>query len=423
MPIGLIALALGGFGIGLTEFVIMGLLPEVAADFQVSEATAGWLISGYALAVVVGALLLTAAVTRFNRKPVLAVLMVVFVAGNMVSAIAPDYWTMMAGRIIAALSHGAFFGIGAVVAASMVAPTKKAGAIAIMFTGLTAANVLGVPFGTMLGQAAGWRSTFWAITGIGVLALVGILALVPKTGEGPSAAAASVGLRGELRAFRSGQVWFSILVTILGYGGMFGAFTYIAFTLTEVTGFAASTVPWLLILFGVGLFIGNTIGGKAADKNVDRTLVVVLSVLVVVLVVFALTSANQPMTIASMVLLGGFGFATVPGLQMRVMKYANSAPTLASGANIGAFNVGNALGALMGGVTITAGLGYTSPIWAGAVITLLGLGVMLFAAAKAKRNDAVGLADGEPADAGVAAAGGVAADERSAVGDPVPTAH
>jgi DHA1 family inner membrane transport protein len=396
MPIGLIALALGGFGIGLTEFVIMGLLPEVAADFRVSEATAGWLISGYALAVVVGALVLTAAVTRFERKPVLAVLMVLFIAGNLVSALAPDYWTMMIGRIIAALSHGAFFGIGAVVAASMVAPTKKAGAIAIMFTGLTAANVLGVPFGTMLGQATGWRSTFWAITGIGVLALAGILALVPKTGSGD---AAPGGLRSELKAFRSGQVWLSIFVTILGYGGMFGAFTYIAFTLTEVTGFSAATVPWLLILFGVGLFIGNTAGGKAADKNVDRTLVLVLSALVIVLVVFALTSASQPMTIASMVLLGGFGFATVPGLQMRVMKYASNAPTLASGANIGAFNVGNALGAWMGGATITAGLGYTSPIWAGAGITLLGLGVMSAAAAAAKRHDRGAAAGAEPRDA------------------------
>ena len=395
MPVGLIALALGGFGIGLTEFVIMGLLPQVAADFHVTEATAGWLISGYALAVVVGALGLTAAVTRFERKPVLAVLMLLFIAGNLVSAVAPDYSVMMIGRIIAALSHGAFFGIGAVVAASMVAPNKKAGAIAIMFTGLTAANVLGVPFGTMLGQAAGWRSTFWAITVIGVLALAGILALVPKTaapktGSGDKAAG---GLRGELRAFRSGQVWLSILVTILGYGGMFGAFTYIAYTLTEVTGFSAATVPWLLIIFGVGLFIGNTLGGKAADKNVDRTLLVVLAILVLVLVVFALTAGNQPLTIASMVLLGGFGFATVPGLQMRVMKYASSAPTLASGANIGAFNVGNALGAWLGGVTITAGLGYTSPIWAGAGITLLGLAVMAFAAAAAKKHDA-----GRPAD-------------------------
>lgn len=387
MPIGLIALALGGFGIGLTEFVIMGLLPQVAADFHVTEAVAGWLISGYALAVVVGALALTAAVTRFERKPVLAALMVLFIAGNLISALAPGYTVMMVGRIIAALAHGAFFGIGAVVAASMVAPTKKAGAIAIMFTGLTAANVLGVPFGTMLGQAAGWRSTFWAITVIGVLALAGILALVPRAGAGDAGAGSTAGgLRGELRAFRSGQVWLSILVTILGYGGMFGAFTYIAFTLTEVTGFSAATVPWLLIVFGVGLFIGNTLGGKAADRNVDRTLLVVLAALVLVLVAFALTSANQPMTIASMVLLGGFGFATVPGLQMRVMKYADSAPTLASGANIGAFNVGNALGAWLGGVTITAGLGYTSPIWAGAATTLAGLVVMAIAAAGAAKR-------------------------------------
>ncbi len=385
MPLGLLALALGGFGIGLTEFVIMGLLPEVSSDFGVSEATAGWLISGYALAVVVGALVITAAVTRFERKPVLAVLLVLFIAGNLLSAVSPDYWTMMAGRILAALAHGAFFGIGAVVAADMVAPTKKAGAIAIMFTGLTAANVLGVPFGTMLGQAAGWRSTFWAISVIGVIALIGILTLVPRTDAGR---AAGTSLRSELRAFRSTQVWLSIAVTILGYGGMFGAFTYIAFTLTEVSGFAASAVPWLLIVFGVGLFIGNTVGGKAADRNVDRTLVVVLAALVLVLVAFALTAGNQVLTIVSIVLMGGFGFATVPGLQMRVMKYASSAPTLASGANIGAFNVGNALGAWLGGVTITAGLGYTSPIWAGAATTLLGLGVMVFAAINAKRSQA-----------------------------------
>ncbi|WP_275778102.1 MFS transporter [Paenarthrobacter sp. Y-19] len=383
MPIGLIALALGGFGIGLTEFVIMGLLPEVAADFAVSEATAGWLISGYALAVVVGALLLTLAMSRMDRKTALAILLGVFIVGNVLSAFAPDYWTMMAGRIIAALAHGAFFGIGSVVAAGMVDRNKKAAAIAIMFTGLTAANVLGVPFGTMLGQAAGWRSTFWAISVIGILALVGILTLVPRPKDADSTESTS--LRSELRAFKSGQVWLSIAVTILGYGGMFGAFTYIAFTLTEVSHFTAATVPWLLILFGVGLFVGNALGGKAADRNVDRTLLVILSVLLVVLVAFALTADNQPLAIASLVLMGGFGFATVPGLQMRVMAYAKSAPTLASGANIGAFNVGNALGAWLGGVTITAGLGYTSPIWAGAGITLLGLIVMVFAATAARR--------------------------------------
>lgn len=386
MPLGLLALALGGFGIGLTEFVIMGLLPEVAADFGVSEASAGWFISGYALAVVVGALGLTAAVTRLDRKPVLAALLVLFIAGNLLSATAADYWPMMLGRVIAALAHGAFFGIGAVVAADMVVPSKKAGAIALMFTGLTAANVLGVPFGTLLGQAAGWRATFWAITVIGLAALAGILFLVPKA-AGAKAAEAG-GLRRELAAFRSRQVWLSIIVTILGFGGMFGAFTYIAYTLTEVSGFAATAVPWLLILFGVGLFAGNTLGGKAADRNVDRTLLVVLAVLFVILVVFALTAGSQALTIASLLLMGGFGFATVPGLQARVMKYASSAPTLASGANIGAFNVGNALGAWLGGVTITAGLGYTSPIWAGAGITLLGLTVMACGAAAAKRNEA-----------------------------------
>lgn len=383
MPVGLIALALGGFGIGLTEFVIAGLLPQVATDFGVTEAEAGWFIAGYALSVVVGALGLTAAVTRFQRKPVLAALLVLFIAGNLLSATADGYWPMMLGRVVAALSHGAFFGIGAVVAAGMVPPSKKAGAIALMFTGLTAANVLGVPFGTLLGQAAGWRATFWAITVIGVAALAGILALVPK----PAREAGQAGsLRSELRAFRSGQVWLSILVTILGFGGMFGAFTYIAYTLTEVSGFAASTVPWLLIVFGAGLFAGNTLGGKAADRNVDRTLLVVLAALAVVMVVFALTAASPVLTVMSLVLMGGFGFATVPGLQMRVMKYASGAPTLASGANIGAFNVGNALGAWLGGVTITAGLGYTSPIWAGAVITVAGLAVLAFAAAAAKRE-------------------------------------
>lgn len=383
MPLGLIALALGGFGIGLTEFVIMGLLPEVSADFNVSEATAGWLISGYALSVVIGALFLTAAVTHLPRKPVLASLMVLFIAGNLLCAIAPDYSTMMIGRVIAALCHGAFFGIGAVVAADMVAPNKKAGAIAIMFTGLTAANVLGVPLGTLLGQHAGWRSTFWAITAVGVIALVGILLLVPKIRHERSA-----GLRGELQAFKSRQVWLSIAVTVLGYGGVFGAFTYIAFTLTNVSGFDPSSVPWLLILLGVGLFIGNTLGGKAADRNVDKTLMVILPALVVILAVFALTATNQPMTIASLFLMGGIGFATVPGLQMRVMKWATAAPTVASGANIGAFNLGNALGSWLGGVTITAGLGYTSPIWAGAGLTLLAVGVMAFAAVDGRKSEA-----------------------------------
>ncbi|MFC0006544.1 MFS transporter [Micromonospora siamensis] len=387
LPGGLIALAVGAFGIGLTEFVIMGLLPQVAADFAVTEAVAGRLISGYALSVAVGGVALTAAVTRLRRKPVLLGLMVLFIAGNLTSALAGDYATMMTGRIVAALCHGAFFGIGAVVAAGLVPPARRAGAIAMMFAGLTIANVLGVPFGTLLGQHLGWRSTFWAITGIGVLALVGLALLVP--GRGPATdAAASGGLRGELRAFTRPQVWFSLVVTVLGFGGMFGAFTYIAYTLTEVSGFATATVPWLLVLFGVGLFAGNLAGGRAADANLSRTLVTVLAVLTLVLTGFALTAASPALTIASLLLMGAFGFATVPPLQMRIMKYAHQAPTLASGANIAAFNLGNALGAWIGGITISAGLGYTSPIWAGAALTLLGLGVLLVAERSAARTPA-----------------------------------
>ena len=375
MPLGLIALAMGGFGIGLTEFVIMGLLPEVSADFEVTEAVAGYLISGYALSVAIGAILVTAAVIRFERKKVLLSLMVLFIIGNLMSALAPSYEVMMGGRIVAALCHGAFFGIGSVVAAGMVAPDKRAGAIAMMFSGLTIANVLGVPFGTMLGQQFGWRSTFWAITVIGIVALIGIAALVPTT----PAPTTGGGLRGELGAFRNKQVWLSIAITILGYGGMFGAFTYIAFTLTEVSGFAASSVPWLLILFGSGLFVGNVLGGKAADRSLTKALVWILAILTVVLIVFAATAESKVMTVISLFFMGAFGFATVPGLQMRIMNYASEAPTMASGANIAAFNVGNALGAWLGGLTIAAGLGFTSPIWMGAAVTVVGLVVLLLA--------------------------------------------
>jgi len=376
VPIGLLALALGGFGIGLTEFVIAGLLPQVAADFQVDEAAAGWLISGYALSVAAGAILLTAAVTKLPRKQVLIGLMVLFIIGNLVSAVAPTYAVMLLGRIVAALCHGAFFGIGSVVAANMVEPHKRSGAIAIMFTGLTLANVLGVPFGTFLGQAAGWRSTFWAITGIGVIALIGIVALVPAP---RGVATAHTSLRTEFGAFRSRQVWLSLIVTVLGFGGMFGAFTYIAFTLTEVSGFASAAVPWLLILFGVGTFLGNILGGKAADRSRDRTITVFLAGLTVVLAAFALLAANPVATVILLALMGGFGFGTVPGLQTRIMHFADHAPTLASSSNIAAFNVGNALGAWLGGITITAGLGYTSPLWVGAALTLTALGVMIVA--------------------------------------------
>ncbi|MGZ4314151.1 MAG: MFS transporter, partial [Solirubrobacteraceae bacterium] len=300
MPLALLALALGGFGIGLTEFGIMGLLPQVADDFAVSDTVAGYLISGYALSVAVGAILLTLALTRVPRKIALLGLMVLFILGNLISALAPSYALMLTGRIVAALCHGAFFGIGSVVAAGLVARERRAQAIALMFGGLTVANVLGVPLGTMLGQAAGWRSTFWAITVIGVIAFVGIALLVPAT----TARAETPGVRRELTAFRSPQVWLSIAVTILGYGGMFGAFTYIAYTLTEVSGFSDHAVPWLLVLFGAGLFVGNLVGGRAADRNLLSTLVITLIALTAVLALFALTAESKPLTIGSLVLMG-----------------------------------------------------------------------------------------------------------------------
>ncbi|WP_420100280.1 MFS transporter [Corynebacterium sp.] len=373
MPAALYALALGGFGIGLTEFVIMGLLPEVAADFGVTDTTAGYLISGYALSVAVGGIILTVALRGLERRKALLGLLVLFIVGNMMSALAPTYELMLAGRIVTALCHGAFFGIGAVVAADLVDPARRAGAISVMFAGLTIANVAGVPLGTFIGQAFGWRATFWAITAIGLVAFVAITALVPSR----PASAGSV--RQEFALFRSRQVWLSMAVTVLGYGGMFGAFTYIAFTLTEVSGFASSTVPWLLVIFGVGLFIGNLAGGRAADRNLGATLVVLLSVLTVILVAFALTATNQVATVVALGLMGGVGFATVPGLQMRIMNYASDAPTLASGANIAAFNVGNAVGAWLSGIALAAGLGYTSPLWVGAVVTVLGLALLLVA--------------------------------------------
>ncbi|GLW35698.1 MFS transporter [Actinoplanes regularis] len=374
MPIALYALAIGGFGIGLTEFVIAGLLPEVAADFRVTEAVAGGLISGYALAVAIGAIGLTAALGRVDRRRALLALMVLFIAGNLLSAVAPDYNLMLLGRVLAALCHGAFFGIGSVVAADLVPAEKRAAAISIMFAGLTVANVLGVPLGTFLGQAAGWRATFWAIAIIGVLALGGIAALIPAT-----PAPAGGGALGEFRIFTNGQVWLSILVTILGYGGMFGAFSYLAYTLTGVGGFPGTAVPWLLIVFGLGLFLGNIAGGRAADRNLPVTLIVLLAGLAVILAGFALTAGNQVAVVAGLLLMGGFGFATVPGLQMRILGHAEQAPTLASGANIAAFNVGNAFGAWLGGRTIDAGLGYTSPLWAGAAVTVAALLVYLLA--------------------------------------------
>ncbi|MEU7647520.1 MFS transporter [Streptomyces huasconensis] len=401
MPIGLIALALGGFGIGLTEFGIVGLLPEVAGDFDVSEAVAGYLVSGYALSVAIGAVGLTAAVARLDRKKVLLGLMLLFVAGNLISAVAPTYSLLMVGRVVAALCHGAFFGVGAVVASDMVAENKKGSAIALMFGGLTAANVLGVPLGTFVGQQFGWRATFWAITVIGVIALIGIQLLVPQ----PSADG-QASLRSELAVFRRGQVWVSLALSVLAFGGVIGGYTYIAFTLTEVSGFATSTVPWLLVLFGVGTFIGNFFGGKAADKSPNAALIGILGALAVIMSVFALTAESKIATIVALLLMGTIGLAAAPGLMVRIMKYAEDAPTMASGANVAAFNVGNALGAWIGGLTIAAGYGFVSPLWVGAGLALAGLVVVATSSLSGRSTASTTIAAGaaprlEKAEAGV----------------------
>lgn len=268
MPVGLLALALGGFGIGLTEFVIAGLLTPVANDLGVSVPTAGYLVSGYALAVVFGALALPPLLAKWAPKRALLLLMVLFVVGNAISALAPGYAALLAGRVVAALAHGAFFGIGSVLASALVAKEKQAGAISIMFGGLTLANVLGVPMGTFVGQQWGWRATFATIAVVGVVSFAGIAALVPDA----HAESSERSLRAELAVFSRTQVWYSLGMTVLVFGGMFGAFMYIEPLLTRVTGFDDGAVPWLLVLFGVGLFGGNLLGGRLADAALRRTL-------------------------------------------------------------------------------------------------------------------------------------------------------
>ncbi|MFE2175927.1 MFS transporter [Kitasatospora sp. NPDC059462] len=363
MPLALLALAIGAFGIGTTEFVVMGLLPEIAGDYGVSIPSAGLLVTGYAIGVVIGAPLMTVLGTRIGRKTMLMILMGLFVAGNLLSAVAPTMGVMLVGRIVASLAHGAFFGIGSVVAADLVAPDKKAGAIATMFTGLTIANIVGVPLGTFIGQAVGWRFTFAVVAALGVVGLLGIAKLVPALPRPEGAH-----LRRELTAFRNPQVLLAMAMTVLGFGGVFAAITYIAPMMTQVAGYSDGAVTWLLVLFGVGMFLGNLLGGKFADRKLMPMLYASLGGLAVVLALFTLTAHNKILAAVSVLLVGGLGFATVPPLQKRVLDQAHGAPTLASAVNIGAFNLGNALAAWLGGQVIAAGLGYSAPNWVGALL-------------------------------------------------------
>lgn len=368
MPLALLALAIGAFGIGTTEFVIMGLLPQVGADLGVSVPTAGLLVTGYALGVVAGAPIMTVLGTRISRKNMLMLLMGLFILGNLISAAAPVFAVMLTGRVVASLAHGAFFGIGAVVAAELVAPDKKAGAISMMFTGLTVANVVGVPLGTFVGQSAGWRVTFLIVAALGVLGLAGVAGLVPDVPKPEG-----VRLRHEVAAFRNAQVVLAMAMTVLGFGGVFAAITYIAPMMTEVGGFAESSVTWLLVVFGLGMVAGNLIGGRFADRRLMPMLYTALGGLAVVLLLFTFLASGKAASVVAVFLIGLLGFATVPPLQKRVLDHAHGAPTLASAANIGAFNLGNALAAWFGGLVISAGLGYAAPNAVGAALAAAAL--------------------------------------------------
>ncbi|MFF8612224.1 MFS transporter [Streptomyces sp. NPDC015350] len=383
-PLALLALTVGAFGIGTTEFVIMGLLPDIAAEYGVTIPVAGLLVTGYALGVVLGAPVLTVLGTKVSRKRMLMLLMGLFVLGNLLSALAPTFGLMLTGRIVASLAHGSFFGIGSVVAAELVAPDKKAGAIATMFTGLTVANFVGVPLGTFIGQTVGWRTTFAIVAALGVVGLLGIARLVPTM-----ARPASSRLRGELKAFRNPQVLLAMAMTVLGFGGVFAAITYIAPMMTHVAGYADGSVTWLLVLFGVGMFLGNLLGGRFADRALMPLLYTALGGLAIVLALFTVTAHNKILAAITILLVGALGFATVPPLQKRVLDQAHGAPTLASAVNIGAFNLGNALAAWLGGLVITAGLGYTSPNWVGAALAAAALLLAFWSAALERRTPAV----------------------------------
>ncbi|MFI1370854.1 MFS transporter [Streptomyces longwoodensis] len=371
MPLALLALAVGAFGIGTTEFVMMGLLPDVAADLHVSLPTAGHLVSAYALGVVVGAPLLAAVTARTSRRTVLISLMVLFVAGNALSAFAPGYDSLLAARFLSGLPHGAFFGVGAVVATTMVAPERKARSVSLMFLGLTVANIVGVPVATLMGQHLGWRATFLGVSAIGLAAIAALAVLIPHD----HAPAPVTGLRGELAALRSLPVWLALGTTVAGFGALFSAYSYVTPMLTDAAGFADGSVTLLLALFGVGATIGNLLGGRLADVSLRGTLFGGLTALAAVLALFPLLMSAGWSAALAVVLLGVAAFVTGSPLQLMVMEKASAAPSLASSANQAAFNLANAGGAWIGGLALAAGFGVTSPALAGAALAVLGLGV------------------------------------------------
>ncbi|MBV7472509.1 MFS transporter [Pseudoxanthomonas sp. PXM05] len=396
MRLPLVALAVSAFAIGTTEFVVMGLLPQMARDLDVSIPSAGMLVSGYALGVVFGGPLLAMATARLPRKAVLLVLMGVFVLGNLLCALAPNYPTLMAARVIAALAHGSFFGAGAVVAGHIAPPGKRAQAIALMFTGLTVANILGVPAGTWLGQALGWRATFWAVVALGAAALIAIARYVPALHD-----LAPPRLGRELRVLREPQVLLALGMTVFGFGGVFAVFTYIVPILTDEAGVASHSVGAVLVLFGLGATLGTLLGGRLADWKLMRALMIALSTLCVFFLLFAATMHLKPFAIAGVFLIGFIGFIGGPGLQARSVQQAKDAPLLASTLNQSAFNLGNAGGAWIGASLLANGAAYPWLGVAAAMVTAVGLGLTALSAALEQRALRPALAACECGDSGM----------------------
>jgi DHA1 family inner membrane transport protein len=367
-----LALALGGFGIGTTEFVAMGLLPDIASTLKITEPTAGHVISAYALGVVVGAPLIAALTARVPRKTLLLTLMAVFTLGNLASVLAPSYPTLMVARFVAGLPHGAYFGVAALVAAHLMGPQNRAKAVAHVMCGLTVATVLGVPIASWLGQTLGWRSAFGLVVAIGLVTVAALSVWLPaqlRTMQSTSPLT-------ELGALKRIQVWLALLVGMIGFGGMFAVYTYISTTMTDVAGLPRALVPLALMVFGLGMVFGNLIGGRLADQSVIRALYLSLGALGVVLAVFVLASHNSLTALMVLFGIGAAGSAVAPALQTRLMDVAHGAQTLAAALNHSSLNIGNATGAWVGGVVIAAGYGYSAPAAAGALLAAAGLMVL-----------------------------------------------
>ena len=366
----LFALAVGAFAIGTTEFSPMGLLPVIAEGVQVSIPTAGMLVSAYAIGVMLGAPVMTLLFSRWGRRKALVALMLIFTVGNLLSALAPGYTSLLLSRLITSLNHGAFFGIGAVVAASVVPKDKQASAIAAMFMGLTVANIGGVPVATWVGQLLGWRLVFAGTAVLGLLTMAALWLALPAGEAGPRP-----NVRRELAVLVQPSVLLAMGTTVLGSGAMFALYTYVAPVLTELTQASPGFVALTLVLIGVGFTLGNSLGGRLADWSLDGATLLILATLALTMAVLPLLLTTQLGAAIGLVVWGAAAFGIVPPVQMRVMQAAAQAPSLASSVNVGAFNLGNALGAALGGLVISLGWGYAAVPWVGAALAASGLGL------------------------------------------------